>query len=79
MDPKNSCLSLCVSLAGGGRERVFGCMVCEDQFEDRVADYIRGKMLERGSWQGVKCVDVHCVLRMVGVPLPCFPFFVVCV
>ncbi len=70
-------MSLFVSLAGGGRERVFGCMVCADQFEDRVADYIRGKMLERGSWQGVKCVDVHCVLRMGGVPLPSpmFPLF----
>ena len=73
------CLSLCVSLAGGGRERVFGCMVCEDQFEDWVADYIRGKMLERGSWQGVKWVDVHCVLRMGGVPLPCLAFSVACV
>ena len=36
--------SLLVSLAGKGRECVFGCMVCENQFEDRVAEDIRRKV-----------------------------------
>ncbi len=46
--------SLLASLAGKGKECVFGCMVCENQFEDRVADDISRKVLERRLWECMK-------------------------
>ncbi len=49
----------CLALAGKGGECVFGCMVCANQFEDRVADDIRGKVLERWLWECMKGVAVY--------------------
>jgi hypothetical protein len=50
--------SLLVSLAGKGRECVFGWMVWENQFADRVVEDIRRKVWERWLWQCVKVKGV---------------------
>jgi hypothetical protein len=63
----------CVSLLLGGGESVFLDAWCV-RTSLRIGWQTR-KMLERGSWQGVKCVVVHCVLRMGWSSPPMFTLF----